>query len=136
MNEGARLSIAHFATLLSFIGSAYATPREWRCYPVGEQTVPAVRLTEHDPTAPEAQALFEATLRRNATVKASDIEYPADQYAEGLNLRWNFGWQYGLFDPSVAPYSFLIEPSGEGLYYDFTRSDRTSPSDRYNCRRR
>lgn len=40
---------------------------------------------------------------------------------QGLNLRWDWG-NYERNGESKFRYSFVIEPDGTGLYYDFTTS--------------
>ena len=65
-------------------------------------------------------------------VSVGDTIHPAIFRIDGLDWRWNFGCNEsdGRFD-----YSFIIEPDGTGLYYNFSAStDGTAkPSDLFDC---
>lgn len=41
---------------------------------------------------------------------------------QGLDLRWDWGTHYRTDGQSEFIYSFVIEPDGTGLYYDFSTS--------------
>ncbi len=63
-------------------------------------------------------------------VSVAGITYPATFGVNGFNRRWNFG-----LDDSWD-YSFIITPSGDGAYYDFSNvdeGDTTAPSQLFNC---
>ena len=63
-------------------------------------------------------------------VSVAGITYPAIFEVAGLNRRWNFGLDE-LWD-----YSFIIEPNGDGAYYDFSNvedGDTTKPSQFFAC---
>ena len=64
-------------------------------------------------------------------VSVGDTTHPAHFRIDGLNWRWNFG----CLEDGAYPYSFLIEPDGSGLYYNFRPSTdgRADPSDFYDC---
>lgn len=53
---------------------------------------------------------------------------------EGLDLRWDWGYDVND-DSSWYRYSFIIDPSGTGLYYDFSTSKDGTASPRrfYKC---
>jgi len=64
-------------------------------------------------------------------VSVGDTTHPADFRVDGLNWRWNFG----CTEDRAYPYSFIIEPDGTGLYYNFRPSvdGRADPSEYYDC---
>ena len=64
-------------------------------------------------------------------VSVGDTTHPAHFRIDGLNWRWNFG----CLEDGAYPYSFLIEPDGSGLYYNFRPSTdgRADPSEFYDC---
>ena len=41
---------------------------------------------------------------------------------QGLDLRWDWGIDYNTDGPKGFRYSFVMEPDGTGLYYDFSTS--------------
>lgn len=50
---------------------------------------------------------------------------------KGLNRRWDWGNKED--DYAGFAYALIIESGHTGLYYDFSESERASPSDRFTC---
>lgn len=65
-------------------------------------------------------------------VSVAGIAHPAFFHVEGFNHRWDFG-----FDKKTSTYrfSFIIEPDGTGLSFDFGREKTAKPTGVYKCRR-
>ena len=61
-------------------------------------------------------------------VSVAGVAWPAMFRIAGLNRRWDFGEEFS--------YAFVIEPSGQGAYYDFSSvedSDGTGASQFFGC---
>ena len=118
--------------LLAFIGLAVGatvgvqaqesdiiTTEKWRCfdrYDYLEATV----LVELSRVTSEALGIGE--------VSVAGITYTAVFKVSGFDRRWDFGEGF--------EYSFIIKPSGDGAYYDFSNVEdggKTSPSQFYSC---
>lgn len=80
--------------------------------------------------------LLKETGRSPCHLQVANKNQIAGCSVQGLNRRWDFGWDYGLLDEKSAPYAFLISPAGHGLYYDFTIKNTTSPSQIFQCKAR
>ena len=67
-------------------------------------------------------------------VSVAGIIHKAMFYVAGLERRWNFPSDALLADGGY-PYSFIIEPDGTGLYYDFSTSEdgQARASQLYTC---
>ena len=55
-----------------------------------------------------------------ATVSVAGNTHLAVFHIDGINLRWNFG---GLNEKEYYKYSFIIEPDGDGFYFDIALAD-------------
>lgn len=65
-------------------------------------------------------------------VYAAGIEQQASYKVQGLSRRWNFG----LTEDDDYIYAVIIDLEGDGLYYDFTLSDRAKPKTLMKCSKR
>ena len=110
---------------LTFSDVGFGPIREtWQCFDRfdRDQTTPLVTLTR---LGGSSDGFGEVSV-----VGAAD--YPAVFRITGFDRRWDFGcveWK------GSYPYAFTIDPSGSGLYYDFTTStDGTAkPGDFFDC---
>lgn len=108
---------------LSFADIGSGPVREtWRCFDTLDRhrTMPLVTLTRLGGGSYGFGEVF-----------VGDTTHPADFRVDGLNWRWNFG----CTEDGAYPYSFIIEPDGTGLYYNFRPSadGRADPSEFYDC---
>lgn len=54
---------------------------------------------------------------------------------DGMNRRWDWGSVINDDGTEGSRYSFVIEPDGTGLYYDFSLASRAKPKALYNTRK-
>ena len=110
---------------LSFADVGFGPVREtWRCYDRFEpvRTRPLVTLLR---LGGGSDGFGEVSV-------AGTADHPASFLIQGISRRWNFGCDE---EEGAYPFSFVIEPDGTGLYYDFTASTdgRADPRDFYDC---
>ena len=68
-----------------------------------------------------------------ATVSAAGNTQLAVFRIDGINLRWNFG---GQNEKGFYKYSFIIEPNGDGFYFDIAFADEdgiATSSQQFSC---
>lgn len=100
---------ATIAVTAGLVGCEAPMPRatdagsgEWRCFD---------RFADWPVTLVD---LSEATGEVTAAGKTHEAEFRVS----GINRRWDWGWSTGAYR-----YSFVVEPDGTGLYYDFALDD-------------
>ena len=70
--------------------------------------------------------------RASGTITVAGVTWYTDFEVQGFNRRWDFGPQ-----DHPTRYSFVIEPDGTGLYYDFaSETHLTKASIVMKCRQR
>ena len=65
-------------------------------------------------------------------VSVAGITYRAEFYIAGFDRRWDFGDAGSTWN-----YSFVINPNGDGAYYDFSNVEdgqSTSPNQMFSCK--
>ncbi len=100
-----------------------ATTETWRCFERTDflNTTVLVKLT---------RVTIDNEKFGYGEVSVAGITYPAIFEVAGFNRRWNFGLD------EMWDYSFVIEPNGDGAYYDFSNvedGDTTTPSQLFTC---
>ncbi len=105
--------------------SSGTTTEKWRCfgtYDFDKKTA-VVKLTRVARNG-EKSGLGE--------VSVAGITHKASFKIEGFDRRWDFGDE-SIGDPYL--YSFVIDPSGRGTYYDFSGTDgkQIPPRQTFNC---
>ena len=102
-----------------------STTETWRCFEITDylQSTVLVKLS---------RVTIDNQNLGVGEVSVAGITYPALFEIDGFNRRWDFdlveSWNYS--------YSFIITPSGDGAYYDFSNvedGDTTTPSQLFNC---
>jgi hypothetical protein len=89
---------------------------------------------------PDGEVLVEATFYPDTgigLVQVTGGHYVAMYKLNGFNHRWDFSANPETVKTRGFEYSFVIEPDGTGLYYDFSASDsgtKTRPSQVYRCK--
>lgn len=87
------------------------------------------RWSCHDRFAPE-KALIHLTRGGEAgEITVAGVTRQAQFSVEGVNRRWDFV----LGEDMRYEYALVIEPNGDGAYYDFTADGRAKPSQQYKC---
>ncbi|MYE01845.1 MAG: hypothetical protein F4Y03_11315 [Alphaproteobacteria bacterium] len=66
------------------------------------------------------------------TVRAAGVTHETAFRVDGIDRRWNWGLDAGS-NPRAYRYSFLIEASGDGMFFNFGSRDRVKPSGFYEC---
>lgn len=64
-------------------------------------------------------------------VVVSGISQFAQYQVQGFNRRWDFG---ALKESGSLPFAFLIEPNGDGAYYDFSGAAEAKADQLYKCK--
>ena len=123
--KGACLTFIVFIVLAAFGVQAQedrsATVEAWRCFATSDyyKTTVLVELSRRTLEG-EAEGVGEVTV--------AGLTYPALFEVAGFDRRWDFGEELN--------YTFLIEPSGRGRYYDFSSVEKggtTKPSQHFKC---
>ena len=69
----------------------------------------------------------------SGTIKVAGTEYYTIYYTSGFNRRWDFD----LNKSGTYKYSLLIEPDGDGIYYDFSSGKKSvKPSMFFKCKQK
>ena len=90
----------------------------WRCSGIASG-VDSIVLTRH---------LRNGRDKGTGTVQAARVTYNAFFSVDGVERRWNwYGDSYG------GSYSFIINASGYGRFYDFSYRTKATPSGIYEC---
>ena len=97
------------------------TTEKWRCFEYlrFDNKAVLVRLTRE--TKNSVDLGF-------GEVSVAGVTYQAFFRVAGLDRRWDFG--------DEANYSFIIQPNGDGAYYDFSNVEvggTTKPSQNFRC---
>ena len=71
--------------------------------------------------------------RTTGSVTVAGDTQSAQYRVAGFQRRWDFG---PMKKNGGFTYSFIIDPNGEGSYYDFSQADTAKPSLFMTCRQR
>ena len=99
------------------------TTEIWRCFDLvdfGKSTV-LIRLTRVTRYSEDVGV---------GEVSVAGVTYMALFQVTGLDRRWDFG------SDEIPIYSFIIQPNGDGAYYDFSNVEAggtTMPSQNFKC---
>jgi hypothetical protein len=131
----------HFGVgVIAILAMGRAHAQEWACWNSFDNNKKVlVRLYEDSGDKSEAGLLLDQHFYRETEYRACRIHAAGrEQFSacsvQGINRRWDFGWKYGMFDEGPAPYAFIITPSGQGSYYDFSTNSTAYPSQTYKCK--
>ena len=97
------------------------TTEEWRCFDRSDYSMETVIVRLNRVTG-------DGKTHGLGTVAVAGITHRGAFEVAGFDRRWSFGEDF--------EYVFIIEPSGDGAYYDFSDVEaggKTGPSQTYSC---
>ena len=105
------------------------TVETWTCFDTTDydKKSPLVVLDRYELTYHKTELTAEI-----GRVEVAGVEYHAKFNVYGFDRRWDF-----ISNDESATYAFIIKPAGDGLYYDFSKSEEeVSPSQFFECVKR
>jgi hypothetical protein len=104
--------------LLTASATAHASPVEtWQCWDYFDQSESILVTATVEPG------------RKKGGIAVAGVMHATVFQVAGFDRRWDFG-----FSNKAYQYSFIIEPNGEGKYFDFGKESKAKPSKLMKCR--